>query len=329
MFRRIAAAAAMLAASCGLAAASWKPAKTVEFVAVSGPGGGTDQFARTVQSIIAKHRLMEVSTVVVTKGGGSGAEGLVYGGTSAGDPHKLVFATNNAWLLPLVAKLAFKPSDLTPVAALAVDEFLIWVHAGSPHRSIAEFVAAARSAPFAVKFAGSQAKDTDQILVKQIEAAAGAQVTYLPFKGGGEAGIQLAGGHVDANVNNPNENIGHWKGGLVRPLCVFSPTRLTDSAKVTGTAGWADIPTCREAGLTIDQYQMPRTVFLPGKVPSEAVAYYADVLRRVHETPEWRDYIQRTVQTSRFLAGAEFAAFIRADEQRGRDTITRAGWLVQ
>src|SRR5215218_5149458 len=103
----------------GIAQADWKPTKPVEFVVTSGPGGGTDNFARMVQSIIAKHNLMDKPVIVTNKGGGSGAEGYVYAKTATGDPHKLAFGTNNEYLLPYVAKLAFKPGDLTPVAAMA------------------------------------------------------------------------------------------------------------------------------------------------------------------------------------------------------------------
>ena len=69
--------------------------------------------------------------------------------------------------------------------------------------------------------------------------------------------------------------------------------------KVTDDMGWSDIPTCKEAGIAIEQFQMPRTVWLPGGVPADAVAFYADVLKKVSETPEWKDYIERTSQTGR------------------------------
>ena len=98
-----------MAASAATAMADWKPTKSVEFIVTSASGGGTDQFARTIQSVIAKYKLMDQPPVVLNKGGGSGAEGFVYGKGAAGDPHKVIFATNNEWLLPLVAKLAFKP----------------------------------------------------------------------------------------------------------------------------------------------------------------------------------------------------------------------------
>ena len=59
------------------AAQAWEPTKPIEFVVTSGAGGGTDNFARVIQSIITKHKLTEQPIVVVNKGGGSGAEGYV------------------------------------------------------------------------------------------------------------------------------------------------------------------------------------------------------------------------------------------------------------
>ncbi len=81
-------------------AADWQPNRPVEFVVASGAGGGTDIFARTVQSIITKYNLMPQPIVVLNKGGGSGAEGFVYVKSATGDPHKMVFGTNNEWMLP-------------------------------------------------------------------------------------------------------------------------------------------------------------------------------------------------------------------------------------
>ena len=149
-------------------ALAFEPARPVEFVVTSGPGGGTDNFARTVQSIISKHKLMDASIVVTNKGGGSGAEGFVYAAGHKGDPYKLTFGTNNEYLLPSVAAVPYKPEDLTPVAALALDEFLVWVNGESKVNDIKAFVAAAKAEPKAIQFGGSQSKDTDQILVSTI-----------------------------------------------------------------------------------------------------------------------------------------------------------------
>jgi len=311
------------------AAASWQPTRPVEFVVTSGAGGGTDNFARVVQAIILKYKFIDQPIVVVNKGGGSGAEGFVYAKTQAKDPYKLTFGTNNEYLLPYVARLGYKASELTPVATMAVDEFLLWVNANAPFKDAKSYIDAAKAKPGTFKAAGSQSKDTDQILTSMIEGATGAKFIYVPFQGGNAAAVQLAGGHVDSNVNNPNENIGQWKAGAVKPLCVFSPTRLPGTAKVGGGMSWSDIPTCKEAGLPVDQFQMPRTVWLPPGVPAESVDFYVDVLKKVSETPEWKEWTERNLQTPRFLAGRAFADFVAADDVKNRQVIEAQGWMVK
>lgn len=330
MKRTIALALGMLAAgTLSVAAQGWQPTKPIEFVVTSSPGGGTDNFTRMIQSIITKYKLIDQSIVVTNKGGGSGAEGYLTAKTAPGDPYKVIFGTNNAYLLPYVAKLGYKFADLTPVAALALDEFLLWVKQDAPYKSARDYIAAVKAKPETFKMGGSQSKDTDQTLTSMVAAATGTKFIYVPFQGGGAVGTQLAGGHIDSNTNNPNESIGQWKAGQVRPVCVFSPNRLASTAKVTATEGWADIPTCKDEGIPIDRFQMPRTVWLSAGAPADAVRFYADVLEKVSKTPEWKEYIERTVQTGKFMSGEELNAFIANDDKASRDVFTREGWVVQ
>lgn len=321
------AAAMAVSLAAALPAAAFSPSKPIEFVVTAGAGGGTDIFARTIQSIIQKNNLVPQPIVVTLKGGGSGAEGFVYGKATAGDAHRVVFATSNQWLLPMVARVGWKREELTPVAALAFDEFLLWARQDAPWKTAGEFVAAAKAGT--VKMGGSQSKDLDETLVKILEKAAGIKTTYIPFKSGGEAAVQMAGGHIDGNTNNPAENIGQWKAGQGRPICVFSSSRLAAGPKVTDTMGWSDIPTCKEQGVPIDEYKMPRAVYLPPGVPAEATAYWAGVLRKVFESDDWKEYIARTSQSASFLTGDEFRKFIVMDEERSRKVFEEQGWLVK
>lgn len=321
-------AAALGAAAAGPAAADWQPNRPVEFIVASGPGGGTDQFARLVQSIIQKHELMSVPVVVSNKGGGAGSEAFVYAKGAAGDPSKVVFGTNNEWLLPLVTKMGYQSGDLRPVASMAVDEFILWTSADAPYKTAGAFIEAARKQAGAIKIAGSQSKDTDQILVRRLEKATGAKFTYVPFKSGGEAAVQLAGAHVDANTNNPQENVGQWKAGKVRPLCVFAPQRLAYKEVVADNMSWADIPTCVEAGIPLESYQMPRTVWLPKDTSDAEVAYYAGVLDKVRQSPEWKQWLERSSQSEAFVTGAAFADMIKQDEAKNRVQFAEDGWLV-
>ena len=306
---------------------AFSPSKPIEFVVTAGAGGGTDIFARTIQAIIQKHNLVSQPIIVSLKGGGSGAEGFVHGKTGTGDAHRVVFGTSNQWLLPMVAKVGWKREELTPVAALAFDEFLLWTRQDAPWKTGVEFVAAAKAGQ--IKMGGSQSKDLDETLVKILEKASGIKMIYVPFKSGGEAAVQLAGGHIDANTNNPAENIGQWKGGQGRPVCVFSSTRLAAGPKVTETMGWSDIPTCKEQGIPIDEFKMPRAVYLPPNVPTEATVFWSGVLKKVFETSDWQEYIEKTSQSARFLSGDDFNKFIAMDEERSRKIFEEQGWLVK
>lgn len=82
-----------------------KPEENLEIVVAGGPGGGTDQLARLVQSAISQNKLLDVNTVVLNKGGGNGAEAFLDLKLAKGNAHKLVIGTNNVYLLPLVARL--------------------------------------------------------------------------------------------------------------------------------------------------------------------------------------------------------------------------------
>ncbi|MBN9453784.1 MAG: tripartite tricarboxylate transporter substrate binding protein [Bosea sp.] len=310
-------------------AQAWEPTKPIEFVVTSGAGGGTDNFARIIQSIITKHKFTEQPIVVVNKGGGSGAEGYVYGKSAKGDPNRVIFGTNNAYLLPYVAKLGYKFSDLTPVAALALDEFLLWVKGDAPYADAKAYIEAVKAKPMGFKMGGSQSKDTDQTLTSMIQDATGVKWIYVPFQGGSAAAVQLAGGHIDSNTNNPNENIGQWKAGQVKPLCVFSPVRLAKGEPVFEGKGWGDIPTCKEAGLPLETFQMPRTVWLPADVPADAVAYYAGLLEKVSKTPEWQEFVTRTAQTGKFMKGKELADFVAKDEAANKKVFENEGWVAK
>lgn len=318
-----------LAFSAAGAQAAWEPTKPIEFIASAGPGGGTDQFARVVQSIVQKYDLVPTSVMVSNKSGGAGTEAFVYGEGIKGDPHKVIFSTNLAWLMPMITNVGYKIEDMTPVATMAADEFVLWTHAKAPYQNTQEFLAAAKEKGTQFKMGGAQSKDTDHILTRKIESATGINVTYIPFKSGGESAVQLAGGHLDGNTNNPGENASYWKAGKLRPLCVFAAQPLKSADKVTKTMSWADIPTCKDSGIPIEYFNMPRTVWMAGGVKPEEVAYYVDLLKKVSEKPEWKAWLARGVQSEFFKSGDELTAYIEKDASEHRALFEQNDWLVK
>lgn len=320
--------AALGFSTAAMAQSDWKPSKPIEFNGAAGPGGGTDIFARNVQAIIQKYNLVDQPILVANKGGGSGAETFVYVRAATGDGHKLAFGTSNLYMLPMVAKVAFKYADFTPVAAMVFDEFILWNKGDSPNNDYKSYTQAAKEANGAMRMAGALSKDMDQLLTRYIEKDSGAKFIYIPYKSGGEASVQLSGGHANSHVNNPSESVGHWRAGQVKALCVFSKERLPKGPKVTATQAWSDIPTCKEQGSGIEEFRMPRTVALPPGVPPAAVTFWAGVFKKVSETPEWQEYLDKTSQTGRYMAGNELKAFIEDDEKRARKVFEEEGWLV-
>ena len=309
-------------------ARAWEPSKPVEIVVAAGAGGASDQMARMMQSAIQKNGLMKQPMVVSLKGGASGAEALIYMKGSEGDPHKVLIAYSLIYMLPLSAKIPFNWRDLTPVSVVALDQFVLWDNTTLPYKTVREFIEAAKATNPPFKMGGTGSKREDHVLTIFIEKKTGARFVYLPYKSGGEAATQLVGNHTAANVNNPSENLEVWRAGQVRALCVFDKERIEYKAKVTSTMSWNDIPTCKEEGLDI-QYLMLRAMFLPGKVTAEQTAFYVDLSKKVSQTAEYKDYMEKQALKPIFLAGRDMLNFLEQDDTLNKELMTEAGFVAK
>src|SRR5438128_8842038 len=260
-------------------AQAWEPTKPVELIVPAGTGGGADQMARLIAGIADEAKLSPRPFVIVNKSGGAGAEGFLYVKGKKGDAHTIVITLSNLFTTPLHTGVPFSWKDLTPVARLALDEFILWVNADTPYKTAKEYLAAVKEKPGAMKMGGTGSAQEDQILTLMLEQAQGVKFTYVPFKGGGEVCVNLVGKHIDSTVNNPIECVSHWKAGRVRPLAVFAAARIP-------VPEWKDIPTVKEALGTDITYLMLRGVFGPPDMPKEALDWYQDLLKKVADTPE-------------------------------------------
>ena len=325
----IAASCAFTLSSVSAQAQAWKPTKTVEFVVPAGAGGGADQMARLIQGVITKHKLMDQPIVVVNKGGGAGAEGFLDVKGSAKEPHKIIITLSNLFTTPMATGIPFNWKDLTPVQMMALDQFVLWVNAETPYKTAKEYTDAVKAAgPSKMKMGGTGSKQEDQIITVAIEKQTGSKFIYIPYKGGGEVAVQLVGKHVDSTVNNPIEAVEQWRAGQLRALCVFNDERLPFKAKVAKDMAWGDIPTCKSQGVDVD-YEMLRGIFMPPGVTAEQVQYYASVLKKVRETSEWKEFMEKGAFNPKALAGNEFKAWLAKEEQRHLTLMTEAGFLAK
>jgi tripartite-type tricarboxylate transporter receptor subunit TctC len=318
-----------LAAAGAAAAAAWEPTKSVEFIIPAGTGGGADQMARFTQGVVAKHNLMKQSVVPINKSGGAGAEGFLDVKASKGDAHKIIITLSNLFTTPLATGVPFNWKDLTPVAMLALDNFVLWVNAETPYKTPKDYIEAAKKAgPGKFNMGGTGSKQEDQIITVAIEKAGGVKFTYVPFKGGGAVATQLVGKHVDSSVNNPIEAVAHWRSGKLRALCVFDGQRMPYKAKVTETMSWNDIPTCKEAGIPME-YTMLRGIFMPAGVSKEVVDYYVAFFRKVRETPDWKEFMEKGAFNQTFMAGKEYADWVAQAEKLHYNLMKDAGFLAK
>lgn len=316
-------------ASLTVPANAWQPEKTVEFVVPAGTGGGADKMARLIQGIIQKHKLLPVSMVVINKSGGAGAEGFLYVKGAKGDASKIIITLSNLFTTPLATGVPFSWTDYTPVAMLALDEFVLWVNSKTPYKTPKEYIAAAKKAGSGkFKMGGTGSKQEDQIITAAIEQKTGVKFTYVPYKGGGTVATQLVGGHIDSSVNNPIEQVAHWRAGNVRALCVFDSKPMQYPDKITKTQSWEDVPTCKSAGLDVE-YNMLRGIFTAPGVGKEQVAYYVDLFKKVRETPEWKAFMAKGAYNQSFMTGDEFHKWLTQAADLHKSLMAKAGFLAK
>ena len=308
---------------------AWEPTKSVEFIVPAGTGGGADQMARMIQGIIQKNNLTKQPIVVINKSGGAGAEGFLDVVGSKRNPHKIIITLSNLFTTPLATGVPFSWKDMTPVAMLALDNFILWVNAESPYKTAKEYADAARSGDAnSFKMGGTGSKQEDQIITAAIEQGTGATFTYIPYKGGGDVAAQLVGNHITASVNNPIEAVAQWRAGALRPLCVFDGQRVQLKEPVADGKSWNDVPTCKESGLDVE-YTMLRGIFMSPGVSSDQTQFYVDLFQKVRETPEWKDFMEKGAFNKSFMVGDEFKSWLTAAETTHKNLMEKAGFLAK
>ncbi|NJO21979.1 MAG: tripartite tricarboxylate transporter substrate binding protein [Sphingomonadales bacterium] len=329
ILRRTTLAAVLALTTSTYASAAWEPTKAVTFIIPAGTGGGADQMARFIQGIVTKHSLMKQPMVVINKSGGAGAEGFLDVKNSAKDPHKLIITLSNLFTTPLSTGTPFNWKDLTPVAMLALDQFVLWVPADAPYKTAKDYAGAVKAGDDkSFKMGGTGSKQEDQIITVAVERQTGGKkFTYVPFQGGGAVAVQLVGKHVNSSVNNPIEAVQHWKAGNLKPLCIFDGKRSVYTAKITADMAWSDIPTCKEAGLPVE-YQMLRGIFMAGGVTPDQVKFYIDLLNKVRETAEWKKFMEDGAFNQTFMTGDTYRKWVEAAEKTHHDLMKEANFLA-
>jgi tripartite-type tricarboxylate transporter receptor subunit TctC len=309
-------------------ATMFTPRRPVEWTIPAGTGGGADQQVRFMAPLIAKHNLSPQPFIPVNRAAGAGAQAFLWMIDKTGDPHTILITLDNLFATPVAQTIRrrdggrFSWKDLTPIARLLLDNFVLTVPGDSPWKTVADFEKAAKAAPKgSIKMSGTGSKQEDEIIMVLLEQAWGVDFTYVPFSGGGAVAAAVVGKQTNFSVNNPLEMVGHWDAGRLRPLGIFAAERVQ-------TAKWKDVPTIKEQGINIE-YQMLRGVFGPPSMPADAVAFYQGVFQKVLDSPEMVDFIERGAFTKAWMTGAEFTKWLEQKDNTVRNLMVKGGLAGQ
>jgi putative tricarboxylic transport membrane protein len=307
-------------AVCLASAQEFKPSKQIEAVVHTGPGGGSDLFARAIAELLQKEKLISQRMQVVNKPGGGPAVAMSYLAEKKGDTHTIGFFTG-VWVTnPLTtAEATVTVKDLTPVVRLALEPAVIAVKADSPYKNMKDFIEAAKKSPNQLRQSGGSITSRDNLMRMLIQKATGTQWTFISFPSGGERLSNLLGGHVQLMVIEPQEAGEQIRAGNLRVIAALTEKRLVSLPNV---------PTIKEQGIDVPLIPQARGVVAPPAVAREVVQYWEGVFERFEKSPTWKQYLEQNQFEDGFLKGPALSKFFDDLTVQMREVLKEAGAKV-
>ena len=290
-------------------AQDWQPKRPIDLTIMAGAGGGADQIARFIQSVVEENSLTNRPLIPTNRGGGSGAESLLHLNEARDPDHTLMVTLNSFYTTPIRQEgLGVDIETFTPVIMMGVDPFVLWVHKDSGITTFDDFVAKVREMDGEYVMGGTGTGQEDSIVIAYLASAYDLKVKYIPFDGGGAVAKELAGQQIMATVNNPSEAKGFYEAGDVVPLLAFTDERMD---------AYPYVPTLKEMGHDFSYYNQRSIVGAPG-MSDEAAAYYRTVFGKVYDTEKWQGYLVSESMSPMVMDEAETRAYWATQVQNHR-----------
>jgi putative tricarboxylic transport membrane protein len=286
------------------------PSKPIEFNVHTSPGGGTDLFARSVSELLGREKIFSQPIIVSNRPGGSGAVAFNYVKGKRGDPHVILAMATGSFLSAVGRpELGLGLENFTPLVAFALDPQAVAVPADSKFKTMKDLVEAGKREPDAIAASITSATGTARVFLYLLERETGAKFKYVSFKSGSDATTAVAGGHVPFTPENLNEMMGFIESKKFRVLAVTGTKRLP---------AVPDAPTMKELGYNVT-LGTGRGFVMPAGVPKEAAAAMEAALKRVHDSPAWKEFATRNNFEDMYMGSAEFARYLaqQRDEMAG------------
>lgn len=302
----------------GLLAQASFPTRAVRFVVPYPPGGIADAMARLLQPALQAQLGQPV--VVENKPGAGGNLGTDLVAKSAPDGHTVLFGASGPLAVNKTlykGRLGYDPDrDLRGVAQLAAFPLVLVAHRNLPASTTGEFLGWLRGSAEPQSYA-SAGNGTPQHLAAELFArSAGVKVVHVPYRGAGQALVDLVPGRVPFMFENAGGAIPHVKSGTLKAIAVTSEQRLK---------ALPDVPTLGESGLRGFNFTAWNGAAVPAATPDAVVARLNEAFQQVLRDPairrKWDDLGSLVVSTS----PAQFDGLVRAESARLGALVTELG----
>ncbi|MBS7812573.1 Bug family tripartite tricarboxylate transporter substrate binding protein [Roseococcus pinisoli] len=316
MHRRALLTAAALPLALPASAQGW-PGGPVRGIVPFAAGSATDIVSR-----LYAERMREVlgqPVVIENRAGASGLIGAESVARAAPDGLTLLFGTNstNAAANALFRRVPFNmESDFAAVSLLASVPLLVAVAENSPHRTLNDLLAAARSRPEAVSYASASA--SQRVATEMLASMAGVRLLDVPYRSSPLAVQDLISGRVDVFVADQAVILPAAQNGQLRVLAATTKTRSPQLP---------DVPTVAEAA-NLPDYELFAwfVMVVPAATPAPAIARLNAAVRHAGANPELRQRLEETLgMTVMTSTPEEAAAFVRSEIIKWTNAIRAAG----
>ena len=306
---------AALAQSDSATTGAW-PVKPVRFILPFPPGGGTDILGRLIAERLTA--ALSQPVVIENRGGAGGNLGAEAAAKSSPDGYTIVLVAPSLAISPsLYSKLAYDPvRDFAPVSLVAVVPNVMVSPGSLPVRTLAEFIALAKTKPGTMNFGSGGSGTSNHLAGELFNIVAGVKLTHIPYKGVNLAMNDALSGEVQLVVIGIPAAAPHIKAGRLRALAVIAPKR---------SPTLPDVPTAAEAGLSNYEVTTWYGVLAPAGTPRPIVMRLNTELGRVMHAPELRERLATIATDPVTGTPEEFADLIRLEITKWGKVVREAG----
>jgi tripartite-type tricarboxylate transporter receptor subunit TctC len=308
---------AFCAAGIASVSAQNYPTKPVRIVVPFAPGGSSEIVARAVAQKLTEQ--LGQQFIVENKPGAAG--NIATGEVAKSDPdgytlilgHVGTFAVN-----PILfgAKLPYDANkDFAPIGLLAKVPSVFVVSAKVPANNLKEFVALAKSKPGNMNYGSAGNASSGHLSFEYLKLIVGMDVQHIPYKGTGPQLQDLLGGRTDAASAGAPPLMAHIKSGALKAIAVGTASRVPSLPNVGTVAeqGYPGFETSQWYGL-----------LAPVKTPPAILAKLSDEVGKALRAADVRAKFEADGTSGGSGVAADFAAFIKAEQKRWEDVVTRA-----